>query len=191
MYHPAAPTAAEQAAGFTNEDDFEFLELYNRSAIAADAEQFLHWRRRRLHLRLVSPTARQRSLDAGIGGHRHLVGRRSVQRQLHGLRPFQPGGRQRQPPHQSRPRRPVHDHLRRRFDHGHRRSESDQRGGQRRLGQFGRLFVQRAGHRHAHPRRHRPERLDARRLGQVLGGRPRATWSWAARRSIPFRSAAA
>ncbi len=31
MYHPAAPTAAEQAAGFTNEDDFEFLELYNRS----------------------------------------------------------------------------------------------------------------------------------------------------------------
>ena len=32
MYHPAAPTAAEQALGFTNEDDFEFLELYNRSA---------------------------------------------------------------------------------------------------------------------------------------------------------------
>ena len=31
MYHPAAPTAAEQAAGFTNEDDFEFVELYNRS----------------------------------------------------------------------------------------------------------------------------------------------------------------
>jgi hypothetical protein len=31
MYHPATPTAAEEAAGFTNEDDFEFLELYNRS----------------------------------------------------------------------------------------------------------------------------------------------------------------
>jgi len=32
MYHPPDPTAAEQAAGFLNDDDFEFLELYNRSA---------------------------------------------------------------------------------------------------------------------------------------------------------------
>jgi hypothetical protein len=31
MYHPAAPTASEQAAGFSNEDDFEFIELCNRS----------------------------------------------------------------------------------------------------------------------------------------------------------------
>jgi hypothetical protein len=31
MYHPSEATAAEQAIGFTNEDDFEFLELYNRS----------------------------------------------------------------------------------------------------------------------------------------------------------------
>lgn len=32
MYHPSHPTQAEQDAGFTNEDDFEFIELYNRSA---------------------------------------------------------------------------------------------------------------------------------------------------------------
>ena len=31
MYHPPDPTAAEQAAGFLDDDDFEFLELYNRS----------------------------------------------------------------------------------------------------------------------------------------------------------------
>ncbi len=31
MYHPAAPSDAEAAAGFTNQDDFEFLELHNVS----------------------------------------------------------------------------------------------------------------------------------------------------------------
>ena len=31
MYHPADVTAAESALGFTNRDDFEFIELYNRS----------------------------------------------------------------------------------------------------------------------------------------------------------------
>ncbi len=31
-YHPAAPTAAEMAAGFTNADDFEFVEIVNTSA---------------------------------------------------------------------------------------------------------------------------------------------------------------
>ena len=40
MYHPAAPTAAEQAAGFTNEDDFEFVELYNRSATPQTLNNF-------------------------------------------------------------------------------------------------------------------------------------------------------
>ena len=29
MYHPADPTAAELAAGFTDDDDFEFIELHN------------------------------------------------------------------------------------------------------------------------------------------------------------------
>jgi fibronectin type 3 domain-containing protein len=32
MYDPSQPTAAEAAAGFTDSDDFEFLELYNRSS---------------------------------------------------------------------------------------------------------------------------------------------------------------
>ncbi|MGA2035092.1 MAG: lamin tail domain-containing protein, partial [Thermoguttaceae bacterium] len=32
QYDPAQPTAAETAAGYTDGDDFEFLELYNRSA---------------------------------------------------------------------------------------------------------------------------------------------------------------
>ena len=40
MYHPAAPTAAEQAAGFTDEDDFEFLELYNRSGLPQTLNNF-------------------------------------------------------------------------------------------------------------------------------------------------------
>jgi hypothetical protein len=31
MYHPSHPTDAEQTLGFTNEDDFEFLEIYNCS----------------------------------------------------------------------------------------------------------------------------------------------------------------
>lgn len=30
MYHPASPTAAERAAGFTSGDDFEYVELINR-----------------------------------------------------------------------------------------------------------------------------------------------------------------
>ena len=29
QYHPANPTAAELAAGFSNDDEFEFIELYN------------------------------------------------------------------------------------------------------------------------------------------------------------------
>lgn len=33
MYHPADPTPAEAAAGFVHDDDFEFLELFNRSDI--------------------------------------------------------------------------------------------------------------------------------------------------------------
>ena len=32
MYHSADPTDDEQAAGFLNDDDFEFVEIYNRSA---------------------------------------------------------------------------------------------------------------------------------------------------------------
>ena len=31
MYHPPAPTEAERALGFFNDDDFEFIELFNRS----------------------------------------------------------------------------------------------------------------------------------------------------------------
>jgi len=37
MYHPADPTADEQAAGFLNDDDFEFVEIYNRSTHASYA----------------------------------------------------------------------------------------------------------------------------------------------------------
>ncbi|YCM43333.1 lamin tail domain-containing protein [Verrucomicrobiaceae bacterium 227] len=32
LYHPAAPSASELAAGFTDQDDFEFIELLNTSA---------------------------------------------------------------------------------------------------------------------------------------------------------------
>jgi hypothetical protein len=36
MYHPANPTATEIAAGFDNDDDFEFIELLNVGATAID-----------------------------------------------------------------------------------------------------------------------------------------------------------
>ena len=36
MYHPASPTAAEIQAGFTNQDQFEFLELHNVTRDAVD-----------------------------------------------------------------------------------------------------------------------------------------------------------
>lgn len=38
MYHPTPPSAAEVDAGFTDQDDFEFLELHNRSGDAIDLE---------------------------------------------------------------------------------------------------------------------------------------------------------
>ena len=37
VYHPADPTASEQAAGFITDDAFEFVELYNRSTTATYA----------------------------------------------------------------------------------------------------------------------------------------------------------
>ena len=36
MYHPAAPSDAEVAAGFTNDDDFEYIELTNISGATVD-----------------------------------------------------------------------------------------------------------------------------------------------------------
>jgi hypothetical protein len=38
MYHPSPPTAAEIAAGFTDQDDFEFIELHNRGSLAVELE---------------------------------------------------------------------------------------------------------------------------------------------------------
>ncbi|MGA2502076.1 MAG: lamin tail domain-containing protein, partial [Tepidisphaeraceae bacterium] len=40
MYHPPAPTAAEIAAGYTDNDMFEFLELYNRSSTTQTLSNF-------------------------------------------------------------------------------------------------------------------------------------------------------
>ncbi len=40
MYHPAAPSAAEIAAGFTDADAFEFIELYNRSETVLSLTEF-------------------------------------------------------------------------------------------------------------------------------------------------------
>ena len=36
MYHPTDPTPEERAAGFAGDEDFEFIELYNRSGAAVD-----------------------------------------------------------------------------------------------------------------------------------------------------------
>lgn len=38
MFHPAPPSAAEIDAGFTDQDDFEFIELHNRSGEAIELE---------------------------------------------------------------------------------------------------------------------------------------------------------
>ncbi len=40
MYHPPVPTASEILAGFTNDDNFEFIELYNRGAATVDLTQY-------------------------------------------------------------------------------------------------------------------------------------------------------
>ncbi|MBT3199395.1 MAG: LEPR-XLL domain-containing protein [Phycisphaerales bacterium] len=40
MYHPSAPTPADITAGFISEDDFEFLELYNRGDSTLDLTQY-------------------------------------------------------------------------------------------------------------------------------------------------------
>jgi hypothetical protein len=40
MYHPSTATPAEILAGFTNADDFEFVELYNRGASTVDLTQY-------------------------------------------------------------------------------------------------------------------------------------------------------
>ena len=40
MYHPSALTAAEQAAGYTDQDDFEFIEIFNRSVTTQDLRDF-------------------------------------------------------------------------------------------------------------------------------------------------------
>ncbi|MHB1034284.1 MAG: lamin tail domain-containing protein [Pirellulales bacterium] len=40
MYHPPAPSAAEQAAGFSDPEQFEFVELYNRSGAALPLGNF-------------------------------------------------------------------------------------------------------------------------------------------------------
>ena len=40
MYHPSDPTPGEIAAGFDSDEDFEFIELYNRSGAAIDLDEF-------------------------------------------------------------------------------------------------------------------------------------------------------
>lgn len=40
MYHPAPPNLAEIAAGFSDQDDFEFLEIHNRSLNPVELEGF-------------------------------------------------------------------------------------------------------------------------------------------------------
>ncbi len=42
MYHPTAPTGDEAAAGFLNDDDFEFIELYNASTTTTYALRDFH-----------------------------------------------------------------------------------------------------------------------------------------------------
>ena len=95
MYDPSVPTAAEQAAGYTDNEDFEFLELVQPLQHAADADQLLHRQRRGLHLRLDSGRHARRIVNLGERGHRHLDQRHLGGRHLHGLRRLQP---QRTPP---------------------------------------------------------------------------------------------
>ena len=43
QYHPANPTAAELAAGFSNDDEFEFIELYNAGNGSLDLRGCVLW----------------------------------------------------------------------------------------------------------------------------------------------------
>ena len=65
MYHPADPSAAEVAAGFTNSDDFEFLEFVNIGPRARelDGQRRLHQRHRQRRRHRDRPLARAQSAD--------------------------------------------------------------------------------------------------------------------------------
>ncbi len=169
MYHPAAPTAAEQAAGFTNEDDFEYVELYNRSGAPQTLNNFylgdgvgftFGW--------CADGTGSEAwTLESGATASWSAAGLSSGSYT-------------------------VYAHFSLVDGNGTRRSNLDQDAqytityaggsttvtvdqnqtnvvGNDVLGQFGQLCVQRAGYRHPHPRRHRPQRLDDRRHDQIDG----------------------
>ena len=127
MYHPAAPTAAEQAAGFTNEDDFEFLELYNRSGspqtlnnfYVADGVGFTFgW--------YPDGTGSEAwTLESGATATWSAGGLQAAAYTVYAHYSLVDGNGTRRD--QSRPDRPVHDHLRRRLDDGDGRPEPDRR----------------------------------------------------------------
>ena len=50
MYHPAEPSEAEEAAGFTNDDAFEFLEFVNTGTTTINLEGMRFHRRRIAYL---------------------------------------------------------------------------------------------------------------------------------------------
>ena len=167
-YHPAAPTAAEQAAGFTNEDDFEFLELYNRSGSPQTLDNFY-----------VSD-----GVGFTFGWYPDGTGSEAWTLESGATATWSASGLQ-------AAAYTVYAHYSLVDGNGTRRSNLDQSAqytityaggsttvtvdqnqtnviGQRRLGQFGRLFVQRAGHRYALAQRRRPGRLDDRRYGETV-----------------------
>ena len=111
MYHPAAATPAEIAAGYSA-DDFEFLEIYNRSGTAQTLRDYLHRRWDRIHLRLVRRRwVGSRVLDPRAGRHGHLDDRQPAKRHVRGVRPLRPL-RCREPKAESRRRGPVPHHIR-------------------------------------------------------------------------------
>ena len=52
-YNPAGPSAAESAAGFTDNNDFEFIELTNTGPVPLDLDGAAY-RRHRLHVRTAT-----------------------------------------------------------------------------------------------------------------------------------------
>ena len=90
MYHPAAATPAEIAAGYGT-DDFEFLEIYNRSGTAQTLRNFYVGNGIGFTFGWYNADGfARRVLDARAGCHGHVDDQQPPERHVRGLGPLRP-----------------------------------------------------------------------------------------------------
>ena len=121
MYNPSQPTTAEAAAGYAD-NDFEYVELYNRSSSPSSLlGRLLRGGRDRLHAGLARRRRRPTSprefetLESGATATWSADSEPCLSL-LHHLRPSEPLRRRQQPAQRPGLLGPVHGHLRRHFD---------------------------------------------------------------------------